>query len=136
MYENCCAILNVDQYMYVFQCQNSGITIEWTPRLSISIVYTFVDTTQCCRCNISVNNQQRKTEAGHILYLRILYPIHIQAPKMDIISYPYPGPKKGYGYILYPLSKILPALSQFLNNKKPDLLALQHTSPRLFTGSN
>jgi hypothetical protein len=50
----------------------------------------------------------------------------------DIISYPYPGPKKGY-YILsisrpkkriwiyvYPISfvKILPALSQFLNNKK------------------
>jgi hypothetical protein len=32
------------------------------------------------------------------------------------------------------LSKILPALSQFLNNKKPDLVALQHTSPRLFTG--
>jgi hypothetical protein len=51
----------------------------------------------------------------------------------DIISYPYPGPQKGYYilsisrpkkriwiYILYPLSKILPALSQFLNNKKPD----------------
>jgi hypothetical protein len=37
-------------------------------------------------------------------------------------------------YILYPLSKFLPALSQFLNNKKPDLVALQHTSPRLFTG--
>jgi hypothetical protein len=61
----------------------------------------------------------------------------------DIIS--YPGSKKGYYilsisrpkkriwiYILYPLSKILPALSQFLNNKKPDLVALQHTSPRLF----
>jgi hypothetical protein len=29
------------------------------------------------------------------------------------------------------LSKILPALSQFLNK----LVALQHTSPRLFTGS-
>jgi hypothetical protein len=28
------------------------------------------------------------------------------------------------------LSKFLPALSQFLNNKKPDLVALQHTSPR------
>jgi hypothetical protein len=40
-------------------------------------------------------------EARHILYLRILYPIHIQAPKKDIISYPYPGPKKGYGYISY-----------------------------------
>jgi hypothetical protein len=40
------------------------------------------------------------------------------------------------GLILYPLSKFLPALSQFLNNKKPDLVALQHTSPRLFTGSN
>jgi hypothetical protein len=33
------------------------------------------------------------------------------------------------------LSKFLPALSQFLNNKKPDLVALQHTIPRLFTGS-
>jgi hypothetical protein len=39
--------------------------------------------------------------AGHILYLRILYPIHIQAQKEDIISYPYPGPKKGYGYISF-----------------------------------
>jgi hypothetical protein len=90
----------------------------------------------------------QKAEAGHILFLMILYPIHIQAPKKDIISYPYPGPKKdiisypypgpkkGYEYILYPLSKFLPALSQFLNNKKPDLVALQHTSPRLFTGSN
>jgi hypothetical protein len=55
---------------------------------------------------------------------RILYPIHIQAQKSIWI------------YILYPLSKFLPALSQFLNNKKPDLLALQNTSPRLFTGSN
>jgi hypothetical protein len=45
------------------------------------------------------------SEAGHILYLRILYPIHIQAPKKDIISYPYPGPKKGYGYMdIYPIS--------------------------------
>jgi hypothetical protein len=42
-------------------------------------------------------------EARHILYLRLLYPIHIQAPKKDIISYPYPGPKKEYGYI-YPIS--------------------------------
>jgi hypothetical protein len=40
-------------------------------------------------------------EAGHILYLRILYPIHIPAPQKDIIPYPYPGPKKGYGYISY-----------------------------------
>jgi hypothetical protein len=47
----------------------------------------------------------------------ILDPIHIQAQKkdMDILS----------------LSNCLPALSQFLNNKKPDLVALQHTSPRL-----
>jgi hypothetical protein len=37
---------------------------------------------------------------------------------------------------IYPLSKFLPALSQFLDNKKPDLVALQHTSPRLFIGSN
>jgi hypothetical protein len=34
------------------------------------------------------------------------------------------------------LSIFLPALSQFLNNKKPDLVALQHTSPLIFTGSN
>jgi hypothetical protein len=39
-------------------------------------------------------------EAGHILYLRILYPIHILAQKKDIISYPYPGPKKGYRYTI------------------------------------
>jgi hypothetical protein len=38
-------------------------------------------------------------------------------------------------YILYPLSKFLPALSQFLNHKKPDLVK-QHTSLRLFTGLN
>jgi hypothetical protein len=51
---------------------------------------------------------------------RILYPIHIQAPKKDIISYPYPGPKKRiWIYILYPLSKFLPALSQFLNTALP-----------------
>jgi hypothetical protein len=42
------------------------------------------------------------SEAGHILYLRILYAIHIQAQKEDIISYPYPGPKKGYGYTICP----------------------------------
>jgi hypothetical protein len=41
-------------------------------------------------------------EAGHILYLRILYPIHIQAPKNDIISYPYPCPKKDMD--IYPIS--------------------------------
>jgi hypothetical protein len=41
-------------------------------------------------------------EAGHILYLRILYPIHIQAPKKDIISYPYPGPKKDID--IYPIT--------------------------------
>jgi hypothetical protein len=34
------------------------------------------------------------TEAGDILFLRILYPIHIQAPKKDIISYHYHGKKK------------------------------------------
>jgi hypothetical protein len=61
-------------------------------------------------------------EAGHILYLRILYPIHIQAPKKDIISYHYHVKKSIWIYILYPLSKILPAMSQFLNNKKPDLV--------------
>jgi hypothetical protein len=33
------------------------------------------------------------------------------------------------------LSKILPALPQFLNNKKPDLVALQHTSPQLSISS-
>jgi hypothetical protein len=43
-----------------------------------------------------------KSEAGHILFLRILNPIHIQAPKKDIISYPYPGPKKVYGYTMCP----------------------------------
>jgi hypothetical protein len=43
-------------------------------------------------------------EAGHILYLRILYPIHIQAQKKDIISYHYHS-KKGYGYISYILCK-------------------------------
>jgi hypothetical protein len=48
----------------------------------------------------------RTAEAGHILYLRILYPIHILAPKKDIISYPYPGPKKGYRYISYILCQI------------------------------
>jgi hypothetical protein len=42
------------------------------------------------------------TEAGHILYLRILYPIHIQAPKKDIISYHYHGKKKGMD--IYPKS--------------------------------
>jgi hypothetical protein len=34
--------------------------------------------------------------------LRILYPIHILAPKKDIISYPYPGPKKDMD--IYPIS--------------------------------
>jgi hypothetical protein len=66
----------------------------------------------------------------------------------DIISYPYPGPKKRilytihiqaqkriWIYTLYPIS-IMPALSQYLNNQKPDLVALQHTSPWLFTWSN
>jgi hypothetical protein len=42
------------------------------------------------------------SEAGHILYLRILYPIHILAPKKDIISYPYPGQKKDID--IYPIS--------------------------------
>jgi hypothetical protein len=63
----------------------------------------------------------------------------------DIISYSNPGPKRIlypititakkriWIYILYPLSKKIPALSQFLNNQKPDLVALQLTSPRLFT---
>jgi hypothetical protein len=74
------------------------------------------------------------SEAGHILYLRILYHIHIQAQEKDIISFHYHGKKNDMD--IYPLSKILLALSQFLNNKKPDLVALQHTSPRLYTGSN
>jgi hypothetical protein len=41
-------------------------------------------------------------EAGHILYLRILYPIHIQAQKKDIISYHYHGKKKDMD--IYPIS--------------------------------
>jgi hypothetical protein len=41
-------------------------------------------------------------EAGHILYLRILYPIHIQALKKDIISYHYHGKKKDMD--IYPIS--------------------------------
>jgi hypothetical protein len=41
-------------------------------------------------------------EAGHILYLRILYPIHIQAPKKDIISYHYHSKKKDMD--IYPIS--------------------------------
>jgi hypothetical protein len=41
-------------------------------------------------------------EAGHILYLRILYPIHIQAPKKDIISYHYHGRNKDMD--IYPIS--------------------------------
>jgi hypothetical protein len=41
-------------------------------------------------------------EAGHILYLRMLYPIHIQAPKKDIISYLYHGKKKDMD--IYPIS--------------------------------
>jgi hypothetical protein len=43
-----------------------------------------------------------KAEAGHILYLRILYPIHIQAPKKDIISYHYHVKKKDMD--IYPIS--------------------------------
>jgi hypothetical protein len=78
---------------------------------------------------------EKWAEAGHILYLRILYPIHIQAPKKDIISYHYHGKKKDMD--IYPISFVKNfALSQFLNNKKPDLVALQHTSTRLFTGLN
>jgi hypothetical protein len=42
------------------------------------------------------------SEAGHILYLRILYHIHIQAPKKDIISYHYQGKKKDMD--IYPIS--------------------------------
>jgi hypothetical protein len=41
------------------------------------------------------------TEAGHILYLRILYPIHIQAQKKDIISYHYHGKKRIYKRIYH-----------------------------------
>jgi hypothetical protein len=49
-------------------------------------------------------------EAGHILYLRILYPIHIQAPKKDIISYHYHVKKKDMD--IYPISfvKILASI--------------------------
>jgi hypothetical protein len=68
--------------------------------------------------------------------MRILYPIHIQAPKKDLYPITITAKKRIWIYILYPLSKILPALSQFLKNKKPDQVALQHISPRLFTGSN
>jgi hypothetical protein len=42
------------------------------------------------------------TEAGHILYLRILYPIHIQAPKKDIISKNIQAQKKDVD--IYPIS--------------------------------
>jgi hypothetical protein len=41
-------------------------------------------------------------EAGHILYLRILYPIQIHAPKKDIISYRYHVKKKDMD--IYPIS--------------------------------
>jgi hypothetical protein len=45
-------------------------------------------------------------EAGHILYLSILYPIHIQAQKKDIISlsYHYHGKKKDMD--IYPISLV------------------------------
>jgi hypothetical protein len=45
------------------------------------------------------------TEAGHILYLWILYPIHIQALKKDIISYHYHGNKKDMA--IYPISFVI-----------------------------
>jgi hypothetical protein len=44
----------------------------------------------------------KKSEAGHILFLRILYPIHVQDPKKDIISYHYHGQKKDMD--IYPIS--------------------------------
>jgi hypothetical protein len=102
------------------------------------------------RCSLSVPNTKGEIfferSGGGNCGVESLY----QRPDIslfeDIISYPYQGPNKGY-YILslsgqkkdmdiYPLSKNLPALSQFLKSRKPDLVALQHTSPRLFTGSN
>jgi hypothetical protein len=43
------------------------------------------------------------SEAGHILYLRILYPIHIQAQKKDIISYHFHGKKKDMDILCVPL---------------------------------
>jgi hypothetical protein len=62
----------------------------------------------CFQIRFVDHETQYSPEAGHILYLKdiILYPIHIQAQKKDIISYHYHG-KKGYGYIFisYILSK-------------------------------
>jgi hypothetical protein len=67
-------------------------TVEWHKRYKVTFQmdnFYGLPSTLLKSCLILV-------EAGHILYLRILYPIHILAPKKDIISYPYPGPKKGY----------------------------------------
>jgi hypothetical protein len=51
-----------------------------------------------------------EAEAGHIRYLRILYPIHIQALKKDMISFHHHAKKRIWIYILYPLPKILPRI--------------------------
>jgi hypothetical protein len=60
-------------------------------------------------------------EAGHILYLRIIYPIHIQPKKRILYPITITAKKDPISKVsVYPLSNILPALSQFLNNKKPD----------------
>jgi hypothetical protein len=58
-----------------------------------------------------------RAEAGHILYLRILYPIHIQAKKR--ILYPITiTAKKGYGYIPYILyQKFCQHCHSFLTTK-------------------
>jgi hypothetical protein len=55
-----------------------------------------------------------KSETGHILFLRILYPIHIQAQKKDIISYHYHSKKRKCIYILYLVSYILYPISYIL----------------------
>jgi hypothetical protein len=74
----------------------------------------------------------KKPEAGHILYLRILYPIHIQAPKKDFIS--YHGKTKDMD--IYPISFVKKFASIVTVSEQQKALALQHTIPRLFTRSN
>jgi hypothetical protein len=75
-------------------------------------------------------------EAGHILYLRILYPIHIQAKKRILYPIHIQAQKKDID--IYPISyvKNFASIVTVSEQQKPDLVALQHTSPRLFTGSN
>jgi hypothetical protein len=61
------------------------------------------------------------SEAGHILYLRILYPIHIQAQKKDIISYHYRGKKKNMD--IYPIfqAQKKDIISYHYRGKKKDM---------------